>query len=415
MFVAGKPGPESQPDSFVTVPRLLVVSGFEPGVQHVGAILLRQILDELSPESVHAVSVLPKRTLVASHQERRVRLGRRYESSYRPVGGWLGETAEYCAHRVLFGRHAAKIAEQCLVEANSHRCEAVLMVLDCPTLITVASLLARRLSVPLYCFVMDSPAHLCHQQGYSASTTANVIRHFEIAMNAASRIAVAGESMQEIFQSRYHKPCHVLRQGISYSPRSTTGEKRAESPIRIGFAGSVTAPDAYQSLLRGLRRRHWVLAGRPVTLRFAGAELKMEPDGPMSIEYLGWRSVEDMIRLMSECDVLYLPQPFSESLRECAELSFPNKLCTYLPARRPILLHAPAYGSLHAYFQRFPCGPVSSQLESDELISLTETLMESPSDYSRHLNAIEHAFSEDLNLNSLRQNIRMFLGCSATS
>ncbi len=393
-----------------TFPRLLVVSGFQPGDQHVGAVLLQQILGVLPTSSFRTVIALPRTESVRRTGDDEVILRRRYESSFRPIGGFAGLGTEYLAHRVLFEGHVATLQRSCVGELQAYACEAILVVLDCPTTIALASCLSRSSSLPLFLFVMDSPEHLCRQYGYSRGTTRRLMYHFHHALQKATRIAVAGETMQEAYQKQYGKPCTILRQGLHYSvpgnsPQATTGDR-----LTIGFAGSVTAPDAFQSLLRGLRERKWRVAGRSVTLRFVGAQLRLDPDGPMNIQYFGWRSVSETIELMSTCDVLYLPQPFSESLRPCAELSFPNKLCTYLPSRRPILLHTPIHGSLNSFFRKYPCGPICNELESGQLLEQLEQMVLSELNCQRHLLAVEEAFRSELNLASLHRNVHTFLG-----
>lgn len=394
----------------ITIPRLLVVSGFQPGDQHVGSVLLQQILGLLPTSSFRIVVALPRTESVRRSGDDEVILRRRYESSFRPIGGLPGRGTEYLAHRVLFERHVATLQRSCLGELQAHACEAILVVLDCPTTIALASSLSRCSRLPLLLFVMDSPEHLCRQYGYSGGTTRRLMHHFHHALHKATRIAVAGESMQEAYQTQYGKACTILRQGLPYSVPWNSQWASTGETLTIGFAGSITAPDAFQSLLRGLRERKWQLAGRSVTLRFVGAQLRLDPDGPMNIQYFGWRSVAETIELMATCDVLYLPQPFSQSLRPCAELSFPNKLCTYLPSRRPILLHTPIHGSLNSFFRKYPCGPICNELKSDQLLNQLEQMVLSQSNYQRHLFAVEEAFRSELNLASLHRNVHTFLG-----
>ena len=256
---------------------------------------------------------------------------------------------------------------------------------------------------------MDGPRLHIRDYGYDRFVARGLLRSFDSAMEHAARIAVAGEAMQSAYESRYGKKGAILRQGLTYRPADTLKPLTSNSILRIGFAGSLTARDAFDELLLELGRRQWTIAGRKVILRIVGAHLKLLPMGPQHIEYFGWQAVPDMIRLMQECDFLYMPQPFTPELQEFTELSFPNKLCTYVPARRPILLHTPPNASLPAFFHRFPCGPQTTTLNARDLVHQLEQAVMNPRVYHDYTQAAENAFKEELNEERLRSEVRRFL------
>jgi glycosyltransferase involved in cell wall biosynthesis len=140
-----------------------------------------------------------------------------------------------------------------------------------------------------------------------------------------------------------------------------------------------------------------------------GAHVKLIPSGPQRIEYYGWQQWPELLSLLSRCDFLYLPQPFYEGARQVAEFSFPNKICTYVPVGKPILLHGPEYGSLVSFFERFPCGPVCSKLPAAELLAQVERAVNDPSLYQSYVTNAMRAYEEELNAQTLESNVRMFL------
>ena len=116
------------------------------------------------------------------------------------------------------------------------------------------------------------------------------------------------------------------------------------------------------------------------------------------------------VRLMSECDVLYMPQPFNRARsRRFAELSFPNKMCTYVPTRRPIALHAPIGASLWQFFDHYKCGPTSSHLDADELLNGIEQAVTDPAQYQQYVSQVDAAFREELNEECMADNVKSFL------
>ncbi|QDV43144.1 hypothetical protein Enr13x_29980 [Stieleria neptunia] len=392
----------------------MVLTGSPPGNNGVGAILQRQILEEVPRDRLRIITINPRSVDPKSLKDNvwvDDCLTRKYEHAYRPVGGAVGNLISRLAHAALCRPVLREVTKQCVSAGRQHRCEAVLVVLESPTPIFVAEQVAKQLDVPLYCFVMDGPRLHTHDYGYHGALKEHLLAAFDSAMHHASRIATAGEAMQMAYQSAFNKPTSILRQGVEYR-EAAFPELSTEGPIKIGLAGSITAREAFMALTDELDRREWTLANRPVIVRIAGAHLRLTPSGPQHIEYYGWRKIPEMLRLMSECDFLYMPQPFSGHLREFAELSFPNKLCTYVPARRPIMLHTPPSASLPKFFDRYPCGPRSTDLAAADLVNQTEQCIQNPAEYRSFQDTVDAAFREALNTAELKRQIYAFLGCS---
>lgn len=390
--------------------RLLVVTGFEPGEQHVGAILCKQILEAYPVDRRTVVAICPRGDVQGSFGVQH-RLERRFEVAYRPFQGLAGRLIEYLSHRLVFQRNVKKLVDQCATIGRNMDCDAILVVLESPTLICLAEPLARRLQKPLLCFVMDGPVCQCRNFDYGASSIQSVVRRFEKAIQTSVRVGVSGESMKEVYEQRYQKPCFILRQGLEcpYSAPLLPLPESNDDMITIGFSGTVSAPDAFSSLLDELDRHQWRMGSYSFKLRIVGSSWKLASKGPANIEYLGWRSVPDLIQLMSECDAVYLPQPFAEERREVAELSFPNKLCTYMPSNVPVALHAPRYASLTKFYDRFPCGPVVHQLEAKELLDAFVRIKSDSNYRASFVTNIQRAFAAELNHSELAKNSRRFL------
>jgi hypothetical protein len=401
------------PRSVTAYPRLLVLTGSPPGNDGVGAILQRQILEEVPRELLRIVTITQRglnHKPIANNKWVDANLTRRYEHAWRPINGILGDVASSVAHKALFQPHLKKLITECVRHGREHHSEALLAVLESPTVIFIADKIARRLGIPLYCFVMDGPQLHSHDFGYGGRLRKRLLSAFDSCMNYATRIGTAGEAMQQAYRQAYGKECSILRQGVQYSPVDQFPDPpRPDEPLRIGFAGSLTARDAFTSLIADLDRRCWKLAGREVILRIVGAHLKLVPTGPQHIEYFGWRSVPEMLDLMQACHFLYMPQPFSGHLQEFAELSFPNKLCTYVPARRPIMLHGPANASLHSFYRQYPCGPQSGDQSGEALLEQTEHAIRDQALYYVYQTTVDSAFKDQLNLERLRNQSNLFL------
>ncbi len=404
-------------------PRTLVILGGIPGEDGVGAILERQILDVVPRDRIRIIAAVTRDVMaqhVAGHPRVDVLLPRRYEYAYHPLPGYVGEVFTHAANLATFRPCLRRLVGRCVDEGRAFGCEAVFAVLENPTTIFLAAAVARRLGVPLRSFVMDGPNLHARDYSYDRFTARALRRAFDAAMRRSDRIGVAGETMRDAYQRRYGKPAFILRQGLpaviaEHSVAAPVPAKVDSRVLHIGFAGSLTAVDAFEQLLQELGRRAWRVGGRRVVLRVVGAYIKLVPHGPQHIEYYGWQSVPDMLALMRECDFLYLPQPFGEELREFSELSFPNKLCTYVPARRPLLLHAPPHASLHAFFREYPCGPVSDTLDAGKLLDQLESTLRDGTRLDAYVESIDKAHRERLNDSALAHAVRQLLSTGAVA
>jgi hypothetical protein len=107
-----------------------------------------------------------------------------------------------------------------------------------------------------------------------------------------------------------------------------------------------------------------------------GTDFRFRTGRPANIEFCGFHSPAETVRILSGCDAAYLPQPFEPALHELARYSFPTKLSTYLAAGRPILIHAPEHASLAEFYGQFAVGARCSVLDPNVLAAAIETLAE---------------------------------------
>ena len=396
-------------------PRTLLVTGTLPGTAGVGAIILRDLLADMPKGSVCCVAAVRRGTGTRSSQDRDcqadVVFERRFETAYRPVRGLAGEIVSAVVRRALFRRHVAGFVTQATASGQRHAVELVWAVLDCPTTILAARDVAGRLGVPLVVLVWDPPEVLAAQLNHDRFTRSALLSEFESTMRFADRCGVVGESMKARYDAAYGQQCVIVRHGLASSRwrevRSRTWPGRE---VRVGYAGSITAPGTFRTLVQMLDSRGWELGGRDVVLRLIGARHQLNPRGPQRIEYYGWRSVDETVTLLSECNLLYLPQSFSERLRPLAELSFPTKLSTYLAAGRPVLLHAPHYASVAPFFERYPFGVWCRSMELDTLASALCRLAVPGADVDQTCRHVERARQEELNADVFRRRFRQLLG-----
>ena len=130
----------------------------------------------------------------------------------------------------------------------------------------------------------------------------------------------------------------------------------------------------------------------------------------MHIEYLGWRSVEETVELMSQVDVTYLPYWFDKAYGLSVRLCFPNRLATYLAAGRPVLFHGPEDSSPARFLRRFPAGLCCHSLEEAKIIDSLRRLIIDREFYALATQACQAAREQELDLRVFRRRFAALIG-----
>lgn len=353
-------------------PRLLLLTGTAPRPDGVGGIILHDLIAALpAGQCTVAVTAENAAELCAG------------EADWHPVAvdhrrlaasrwGRVGRLARWPLLRMAHRRAVSTAVVRCADIARAEGVDEIWAVLDSPATIELAVPVAKSLGKPLRVTVWDDVEHNIGYFGIDSWTGSRLRSCFAEACRTAVSMAVIGETMQAEYLQRYGKRGFVVRHGADAAP-SPTVRPNESSELRIGFAGSVSARSAFDCLLKALDQVDWSIQGRPVTLVLMGGRFDIWSRTPRRIEVLGWRSVEETVRILSGCTISYLPQAFEASWRSFSEWSFPSKLTTYLAAGAPILLHAPEYASLPGYLKQRQFAAVCHRLDVEELVlALTE-------------------------------------------
>jgi hypothetical protein len=294
---------------------------------------------------------------------------------------------------------------------KGHGVELVWAVLDSVTQITIASRVASALGVRLVVTIWDPPEWLSIETGFDWFSRRNLLRDFDRELRSSSATSVASEQMAKEYGKRYGIKPIVLIHGLHPNMiKPPARELTSEKEFIIGFIGTLYAFDAWQALLSALSEVNWRIEGRNVIIRVLSGAIAVTSLDRMHIEYLGWRSIEETIELMSQVDVTYLPYWFDERHSLSVRLCFPNRLATYMAAGRPVLFHGPEDSSPAHFLRRFPAGLSCHSLESSVIIENLRRLVVDRELYANATQAGQSALNEELNLQVFRQRFAALIG-----
>ena len=151
------------------------------------------------------------------------------------------------------------------------------------------------------------------------------------------------------------------------------------STFRLGFCGSMYCLKAWRALQHALDAIKWQINSRQVEVWTVGAAISFKSSTPADCRFFGWRSVDETAELLSQCDLLYLPQPFDGLNEPLARLSFPTKLSTYAATGRPVFIHTPDWGSLNDFAKSNKMKLVCNSTNPVDVVSTLRQIDSEPS------------------------------------
>lgn len=304
-----------------------------------------------------------------------------------------------------------KIADEIVAFATEHEVTALWCVLEGQTVIQLALPVSRRLNIPLFTEVWDPPHWWLKESCVDNISTRRIIACFEETLRVSAGCYAASWAMAEKYAGDYGVKTSVFTPSIdkrfALPPASSM---RDGSTLTIGFAGVIYMLQEWESLLAALDSVGWEIGGRTVKIRLLSREANFTCFTRRNIEYLGFRSQEETIRLMSDTDIQYCPYWFNPAYEVEARLSFPSKLITYFAAGRPVFFHGPDYASPAVFLKKHDAAVLCHSLEKGKIVSALEEFISSPGHYQVLAANGSHAFYTYGTLESLRKSFTEFLG-----
>jgi len=358
-------------------------------------------------------------TIIAGMSEEFAGIPARFVPKPNENWAWLpGGAARLLSAPLIFAAEALieftavpALVRQAVEFGRAQKVDRVWATLQGQTMIRISAMVARELGVPLYSHVWDPFSWWSRATRLDPLTAKRVQRQFDRTIAFSRRVATASEPMARLYRERLGADALAVISSLD-AALARCGEARdPASPLLIGFAGQFYASEEWTRLLRALRSADWRVGDRRCHLVVMSGQkppaLAVAEDHHVS--FLGWKSVEDALDLLSACDVLFCPYPFDAGMREVAEQSFPSKLVMYLAAGRPILFHGPPSSAPSDYVRRNGCGETATEATASALFNSLERLIEDPVAYAAACRSAHEAFTRDFTLEVMQQKTAEFL------
>ena len=402
---------------------VLFLSSVMPEERAVGGVVLEDMCKLIPREQLVAHLLFNNRRLHDGElQAQDQKLGKKYfqdsQTTRRrfewPLQTGTGRLKRY--YHILRRKIASTVYKRRLVRkavafGRKHNVQAVWSMLNLPLITEITLPIMKALNVPLHSLIWDDPEYLASEMGLDRLGRNDFLTAFEKTMRASKSVAVCGESMAAEYSQKFGANCIVVRHAVDKSLWKPIHEheKVAQKQFLIGYCGSVSAPEAMESFLAALDSIHWKIAGKDVVVRLSGSSFQLKGAVPRRIEYVGWGTMENTINMLHGCDINYMPQPFLPKLKRLMQLSFPNKLSTYLAAGRPIFLHGPKECSIGKFSETFPCVEWCKTDQKENILKSLTRLATDQSLMNRLAKEVERARETEINAGVFQKRFTQFL------
>jgi glycosyltransferase involved in cell wall biosynthesis len=192
----------------------------------------------------------------------------------------------------------------------------------------------------------------------------------------ATKVFVLNEFVRRCYVERYGVQPVVIHNPVcmpNLDQLDSAGPGRDDDRVDIVYTGSV-----YHAHFDAFRNLVGVLQGfdpEKVQLHIYTSQpidwLKDQGIISPSVIYHSHIPQEEVLKVLRQADILFLPLAFHSTIPEVIQSSAPFKTSEYLAIGRPILVHAPSGCFLSWYFRKYSCGAV---VDCDDTQVLKEAL-----------------------------------------
>lgn len=392
--------------------KFLLLTDIPPCRNFTAGLVLDQLCSFMPEGSISCFTVLNRELdPEITHKEIKTQIvSKPKEHKTRRLPGRLGALECFLAEKYTDKVTVSRIARQAADFGKKFGADAVWCVVQGQTMIRLANQVADLMNVPLLTQVWDPPTWWLRANKVDSWSQKLILADFASAMKKSERLAAASWAMAESYERLYGCQSIPVIPSLDAALAKPPAERmNKDDELTIGMAGQLYSAAEWENLLLTFKHANWKIGKRNVKVKVLGRSLSLISNAPMNVEFLGWRSQEESIEVLSQLDVLYCPYWFDPVFKEEASLSFPSKLTTYLAAGRPVFFHGPEYASPARFLKQHNAGALCHDLARTSIYNELQKLADDADLYRQLAKNGSNAFHEHLTLATMRKNFAEFL------
>jgi hypothetical protein len=391
--------------------KLLIVSDIPPCSNYTAGLVLDQICRFMPRGSVAVANVrnpeLTDAVLTADLDWvpiEYLRKPREHGRVFNGRGKFLNPLASFALetyHELLTCR---RLTEQIVRFGRDFGADTVLAVLQGQTEIRIARPIAAKLGARLYTMAWDPLSLWLDGHEVNRFSQRRVYRQYRETIQACEGFGAMFWAMAEEYGSKFEVRAVPLVLGLNTTfakPAATAMHSREE--LILGAGGKVYPHEIWRALIAALQSVNWTIAGRKVRIRILARESSLPWEGAIPVEFVGWHSQKDAVRMLSETDLLFCPYWLDKAYAEVTRLSFPSKLVTYMATGRPVLFLGPEDASPARFLRENDAGLMCHSDRPEAIVGQLQRLCEQPGFYAQLARNGREAFDRHLTLAVFRR------------
>lgn len=281
--------------------------------------------------------------------------------------------------------------------------DKIWVTLSSPELIILAKALSENTNVKIYSTIWDVPEYLLKNNHFDPITCKFVKREFINILNYSEKISVIDEGMKMYLPVSLHDKSVIVRNGVSYTDFDLNDHcVNVSNVIKIVFAGSIYAKKEWNALVRSLVSCDFTINGKEVELICIGKLPRYGIFKDDRIDFKPFMPNSEVLKILSECDIGYVPYWFNSRNRLIVSTSFPGKIASYLSVSLKVMFHGPDFASVKLFLDKYEVGKCCHSLEEKHII---KTLSDIDSLYvdEHQLSMAKEIFSNTTMINSFKK------------
>ena len=210
--------------------------------------------------------------------------------------------------------------------------------------------------VPMYC---DPLEWILKSLDYSTNEISDILKINKDIISNSQGVLAGSIFMADYIKKEYKKDSKPVYLSFNY-PQRVKNVKQNEDLI-ISFSGQIYASLELKNFLLALKEMNFEYNGKRIIFNYYGRSLVNFLTKDNFGKYLsninlhGYVNQNKLIRILEGSDYLYCPYFFSQDSieKKIATYSFPSKFTSYLMCKKPIIVHAPVYSSVHKLANKY--------------------------------------------------------------
>lgn len=342
--------------------KILILTSTPPNHKGVGDIFLENAIKDIPTDNIVRVSVIknsveayPKKwSGITSHVIKVEKTHIPVMSSYKLISFKIA--------------HCSDVVDKVIDIIKRNNIEKVWATLSSPELILLAKALYDREKVNLYSTIWDIPEYLLANNNINYFLSSHIQKIFGEVLSVSKKISVIDEGMKEFLPNKLHSKIHIIRNGIDF-PKPLITKVKDGNTIKIVFSGSIYAKKEWNCLVESLITTNFIINNKQVELICIGRLPRFGIKKDPRINFLGYLPNSEVLNILADCDIGYVPYWFDKCKINVVQTSFPGKVSSYIASNLKILFHGPKNATVVEFLNKFKVGEYCTALSVNEMLT----------------------------------------------